>query len=165
MSGALVLFTRDLRVRDQPALAAAVREAETVVPAFVLARQLLARRCGAPNRVAFLLDSRDQLAHDRTSRLSPYLHFGCLSPATLLARADNRAHSYAHARSDDAHAASNPHQGSDSHADSFARQLCWRDFHHQVLAARPDLPHADYRPRRDRWRHDPQPAPSSAAGR
>ena len=27
------------------------------------------------------------------------------------------------------------------------RQLCWRDFHHQVLAARPDLPYADYRPR------------------
>ncbi len=326
MSGALVLFTRDLRVRDQPALAAAVREADSVVPAFVLDRQLLARSCGAPNRVAFLLDSlrdlnsslrqrgarlvlrhgdvveeamrladqsqlsaiyisadctpyarqreqrlavacrrarielrafhgitvvtpgeltptggdhyrvftpywrvwrqqpprpplpaprrismpsavrstrlpslvsltsgppapylapggeeagrkllthwlsrglssydlrRDQLAHDGTSRLSPYLHFGCLSPATLLARADNRARSDAHAHSDphkgsDAHARRDPHEGSDSHADSFARQLCWRDFHHQVLAARPDLPHADYRPRGDRWQHDPQ---------
>ena len=31
----------------------------------------------------------------------------------------------------------------------FARQLCWRDFHRQVLADRPDMPHADYRPRGD----------------
>jgi deoxyribodipyrimidine photo-lyase len=31
------------------------------------------------------------------------------------------------------------------------RQLCWRDFHHQVLAATPSLPSRDYRPRRDRW--------------
>ena len=31
------------------------------------------------------------------------------------------------------------------------RQLCWRDFHHQVLAANPSLPHRDYRPRGDRW--------------
>jgi deoxyribodipyrimidine photo-lyase len=302
---ALVLFTRDLRMRDQPALAAAAREADTIVPAFVLDHQLLAGGCGAPNRVAFLLDSlrdldrslrqrgaqlvvrkgdvveealrlaaqwelskiymsadqapyaqrrekrlaaacrrarielrtypgitvlapgrltpaggdhyrvftpywrawrrqqprpllaaprristppglrstrfpspasltsgrpssdlgarrspelapggesaarellsrwlgrglasydalRDQLPDDGTSRLSPYLHLGCLSPATVLARSVGRAHD-----------------------DSFARQLCWRDFHHQVLAARPDLPHADYRPRGDRWRRDP----------
>ena len=26
------------------------------------------------------------------------------------------------------------------------RQLCWRDFHHQVLAAFPSLPRRDYRP-------------------
>jgi deoxyribodipyrimidine photo-lyase len=36
MKRALVLFTRDLRVRDQPALASAAREAEQIVPAFVL---------------------------------------------------------------------------------------------------------------------------------
>jgi deoxyribodipyrimidine photo-lyase len=35
------------------------------------------------------------------------------------------------------------------------RQLCWRDFFHQVLAARPDAAWADYRPRGDRWRDDP----------
>ena len=33
----------------------------------------------------------------------------------------------------------------------FVRQLCWRDFHHQVLAAFPALPRRDYRPRGDRW--------------
>ena len=31
------------------------------------------------------------------------------------------------------------------------RQLCWRDFHHQVLAAYPPCPSRDYRPRGDRW--------------
>ena len=33
----------------------------------------------------------------------------------------------------------------------FVRQLCWRDFHHQVLAAFPSLPRRDYRARGDRW--------------
>jgi deoxyribodipyrimidine photo-lyase len=30
--------------------------------------------------------------------------------------------------------------------------LCWRDFHHQVLAARPEASVRDYRSRGDRWR-------------
>jgi deoxyribodipyrimidine photo-lyase len=71
----------------------------------------------------------DNLAADATSRLSPYLHFGALSPGEVLARVEDR-------------------RG----LEAFARQLCWRDFHHQVLAARPDLPYADYRPGRRRWR-------------
>ena len=296
MKRALVLFTRDLRVRDQPALAAAVRDAEEIVPAFVLDRELLARSCGSPNRVAFLLESlqdlqrsladrgaalivrhgeivrealalahewdvsaiymsadatpyarareqrllracqrarialqtfaginviapgaltptggdhyrvftpywrvwraasmrtveraprrltipaglcstpipkrvsltsnacspqlqpggetaaraqlrrwlriraerydalHDDLAGDGTSRLSAYMHFGCLSAATILERSG----------------------GCDA-AEDFARQICWRDFHSQVLAARADMTHADYRPRGDRWRRD-----------
>jgi deoxyribodipyrimidine photo-lyase len=296
MNTALVLFTRDLRVHDQAALAAAAREGEHVLPVFVFDDQLLRGRCSAPNRLAFLLDSladldrslrergarlvvrrgelvreamrlarssgaeaifisedvsayarrrhcllaeacererielrafpgvavvpageltpsgggdhyrvftpywrawralprferaaaprrvslpegirasslpslksltrvrpspelpaggeraglarlkrwlprglaeyeerHDDLAADRTSHLSPFLHFGCLSAATVLARAESR---------------------SGPGGEAFARQLCWRDFHHQVLAARPDLPRADYRPRGDRW--------------
>ncbi len=294
--GALVLFTRDLRVRDHQALLAATREYEVLLPAFVLDRDLLAGSCGAPNRVAFLLDClsdldsslrerggrlivcegdlveeamrlveehslsaihmsadftpyaqgrrqrlehacdrarvrlcchpgvtvhapgeitptgrdhyrvftpywrvwsrrdpgetmraprkismptssvhlqpipkleslvrespspelqpggeeagrrqlerwlghagayeelHDDLPAEGTSRLSAYLHFGCLSPRALLARADTAGA-----------------------AEGFARQLCWRDFHHQVLAARPDIPSHDYRPRGDRWRRD-----------
>jgi deoxyribodipyrimidine photo-lyase len=70
----------------------------------------------------------DDLANDATSHLSPYLHFGCLSVNEVLARVDDR-----------------------SGLDGFVRQLCWRDFHHQVLAARPDIPHNDYRSRRRRW--------------
>ncbi len=49
----VVLFTRDLRLHDQPALAAAVERAERVVPLFVLDDAVLAT-FGAPNRLAFL---------------------------------------------------------------------------------------------------------------
>ena len=198
LSCAVVLFTRDLRVRDQAALAAAVREAERVVPMFVLDNALLRGPCGAPNRLSFLLDclhdldgslrergarlvlrrgdpveealrvagecgagaihlsddysayarrrherlerwlrsglagyeeGRDRLAVDGTSHLSADLHFGCLSPSVVLDRVAGR-----------------PGAG------VFIRQLCWRDFHHQVLSARPDLPRVDYRGRGDRWR-------------
>jgi deoxyribodipyrimidine photo-lyase len=291
---ALVLFTRDLRVRDQQALSCAAREYEQVIPAFVLDRELLGGSCGAPNRVAFLLQSLgdldrslkqrgarllvrhgdvveetmrlvheyglsaihmsadvtpyarqrelrlaraceqarvdlrthpgvtvvpagailpgggdhyrvftpywrvwhelpsaplahaprritlpprvragrlpkladttggscspnlqaggetagraqfdrwlardashhrelgDDLARTATSRLGAYLHFGCLSANAVLERS-----------------------GGHPAGEAFARQLCWRDFHHQVLAARPELPRLDYRPRNDRWR-------------
>jgi deoxyribodipyrimidine photo-lyase len=81
-------------------------------------------------------EERDDLARDATSRLSPYLHFGCVSARTVLARS------------------AGPGGRVDGAAEPFVRQLCWRDFHRQVLAGRPDMPHADYRPRGDRWRHD-----------
>ncbi len=50
----LVLFTRDLRIRDQPALALASRESTEVVPLFVLDPELLG---SSPNRHRFLLES------------------------------------------------------------------------------------------------------------
>jgi deoxyribodipyrimidine photo-lyase len=53
MRTAIALFTRDLRVQDNPALAAAVREAERVVPLFVRDDAVDA----APNRLAFLHES------------------------------------------------------------------------------------------------------------
>ena len=56
MSGALVLFTRDLRVRDQPALAAAVREFDVSCRRSCSTASCCAGRCGAPNRLAFLRD-------------------------------------------------------------------------------------------------------------
>lgn len=74
----------------------------------------------------------DDLAADATSHLSPYLHFGCVSATEILTRLDY----------------------SDPGAQAFARQLCWRDFHHQVLAARPDAAAADYRPRGTHWTTD-----------
>lgn len=308
MSSAVVLFTRDLRVRDQPALAAAAREAERVVPLFVLDDVLLRGSCGSANRLVFLLDSLRDLdgsLRERGARLvlrrgdpveealrvvgecdasaihmsddysayarrrhrrlaaecerdgvrlwvhagvtviepgelapgggdhyrvfTPYwrawseqprrashpaprkltlprgvraggipslphlsrgtpspdlprggeaaarkrlerwlrgglacydaerdvlaaiagtshigadLHFGCLSPAAVLARVEGRPGGQA-----------------------FARQLCWRDFHHQVLAARPDLPRVDYRGRGDRWRRSKRLAEAWRQGR
>jgi deoxyribodipyrimidine photo-lyase len=72
--------------------------------------------------------TRDDLAADGTSRLSPYLHFGCVSPLELVTRA----------------------RGSES----FLRQLCWRDFYLQLLAANPRTPAENLNERGDDWRDD-----------
>ncbi len=74
---------------------------------------------------------RDDLAGDDSSRLSPWLHFGCLSALELATEASSR-----------------------DGGDAFVRQLCWRDFHHQVHNATPGLPREDYRGHGDRWRSD-----------
>ncbi|GAA1938053.1 cryptochrome/photolyase family protein [Kitasatospora viridis] len=86
----------------------------------------------------------DDLAADATSRFSPYLHFGCLSPTELATRARQR-------------------EGAGAQA--FVRQLAWRDFHHQVLAARPDAARHDYRAREDRWHQDEAEAEAWRQGR
>jgi deoxyribodipyrimidine photo-lyase len=57
----VVLFNRDLRVHDHPALAEAARAAETVVPLFVVDDALLASGFAVPNRAAFLVDSLTDL--------------------------------------------------------------------------------------------------------
>ncbi len=73
--------------------------------------------------------TRDDLAADATSRMSPYLHFGCVSPTTV---------------------------ASTVQSEEYLRQLCWRDFYHQVLHAFPDLPRRNYRRSApDDWRDDP----------
>ncbi|QUH02522.1 deoxyribodipyrimidine photo-lyase [Saccharopolyspora erythraea] len=76
-------------------------------------------------------ERHDDLAADATSQLSPYLHFGCLSARELADRA-----------------------GRGEGPEAFVRQLAWRDFHHQVLAARPEAVREDYRPHGDRWHRD-----------
>jgi len=60
VAAGVVLFTRDLRVHDNPALHAACEECEHVVPLFVLDDTVL-ERFGAANRVAFLLDALHDL--------------------------------------------------------------------------------------------------------
>nr|BFE87055.1 hypothetical protein GCM10020093_096560 [Planobispora longispora] len=72
-------------------------------------------------------DGKDDLAGDRTSRLGPYLRLGCVSPLELESLAENG---------------------------EFVRQLCWRDFYHQVTSAFPRIDRDDYRPRGTRWRDD-----------
>ena len=73
---------------------------------------------------------RDALADDATSRLSPYLHFGCVSPLAVVSMVDG--------------------------AEEFVRQVCWRDFYHQVLASFPALTSTAYRPGTvEKWRNDP----------
>jgi len=74
-------------------------------------------------------ERHDDLPGDATARISPYLHFGCLSPVDVVRGA-----------------------GRSAGAAAFVRQLAWRDFHLQVLAARPHVAQRDYRHRGDRWR-------------
>src|SRR6478735_7516646 len=58
MQVAVVLFTRDLRVHDNPALAAAIEAAEAVLPLFVVDDGIGSTRFGsAPGRRAFLQES------------------------------------------------------------------------------------------------------------
>jgi len=72
----------------------------------------------------------NDLAADATSRLSSYLHFGCLSPLTVATACAG--------------------------SEEFVRQLCWRDFFHQLLAGFPELPRRALRPgAADVWRDDP----------
>jgi deoxyribodipyrimidine photo-lyase len=82
-------------------------------------------------------DGRDDLAADATSRLSPYLRFGCLSASEVATRA-----------------------ASSHGSDPFVRQLAWRDFFLQLLA---DDPRLAWRSLRDRVGVAPPPvAPERA---
>ena len=57
-----MLFTRDLRVHDHPALMAACADADRVVPLFVFDDHVYGHAIASPNKMAFLLDSVDDLA-------------------------------------------------------------------------------------------------------
>jgi deoxyribodipyrimidine photolyase len=57
MAASMMLFTRDLRLADNPALGAAVAAAPAAVPLFVLDDDLLARWTAPANRLSFLHDS------------------------------------------------------------------------------------------------------------
>jgi deoxyribodipyrimidine photo-lyase len=73
--------------------------------------------------------ARDDLAADATSKLSIPLHLGLLSPLEVATRSRNPA---------------------------FVRQLAWRDFFAQLLAANPRSATEDLRPGRRRWLDDPE---------
>jgi deoxyribodipyrimidine photo-lyase len=77
-------------------------------------------------------DGRNDLAGDRTSRLSPYLHFGCISPTEVAARVDLRRAGH----------------------ETFLSQLCWREYNHQLTWGVDDIGHTSIRPRGDDWRDD-----------
>jgi deoxyribodipyrimidine photolyase len=73
MRTAVVLFTRDLRVQDHPALATAAREADRVVPLFVVDERILAAGFAVPHRAAFLADALadlDEALRERGGRLA-----------------------------------------------------------------------------------------------
>lgn len=77
-------------------------------------------------------DTRNHLGVDGTSKLSHHLHLGTISATELAHRVERQQ----------------PGQ------EAFLQELCWRDFNHQMLAARPDLIHADIRTKHDRWDDD-----------
>jgi deoxyribodipyrimidine photo-lyase len=66
---------------------------------------------------------RDRPGREGTSRLSPYLRFGCIHPRQLLARLDLK--NADHRR--------------------FATELCWREFYADVLFHRPETARSAYR--------------------
>ena len=88
-------------------------------------------RAWARDHLADYVQNHDDLAGDRTSRISPYLHFGCLSPLEVAARLAHRPG-----------------------GDAFVRQLAWRDFHMETTASFPALPSEELRPRGRLWLHD-----------
>lgn len=95
-----------------------------------------------PGHLADYPQLHDDLALDATSRISADLHLGCLSPLEIATRLRDRPG-----------------------GEPFVRQLCWRDFFAQILAARPEVATVDYRERGYRWRTDPAAFEAWQAGR
>jgi deoxyribodipyrimidine photo-lyase len=84
---------------------------------------------------------RDQLGQDATSRLSPHLHWGEISPVQIKAAIDGAA-----ARDPSFHV----------DADKFMAELGWREFSYTLLFHWPTLPEQNWREDFDRfpWRTD-----------
>lgn len=119
-----------------------VRDVSPGVPAGGEARARSRLTAWLRSGIAGYADGHDDLAGDLTSRLSPHFHFGTLSAVEAVHRAGKK---------------------DGPGAAAFVRQLCWRDFHHQVLAARPAAALRDYRDRHDRWRSEDEAADDIAA--
>ena len=134
-----------LRVPRRPALPAPAsvpappRLVETRLP--TLEELGLAQTCASPARggeregrhmirrfmfeqVAEYRSGREELDGDGSSRLSPYLHLGCISPRELEQRL-----------------------GDGPGPEAFRRQLCWRDFYAHMLAHFPDNAQREFQPR------------------
>ncbi|MDQ2870758.1 MAG: DNA photolyase family protein [Acidobacteriota bacterium] len=116
--------------RDLPAEALAPRGGESE------AGRLLSGFC--ERSLASYDTERNRPGREGTSRLSPHLHFGTISPRTVRARVLESARS--------------PRE-----AGAFLRELAWRDFYHHVLFHSPRVATQSFRPEMDAlaWRTDP----------
>jgi deoxyribodipyrimidine photo-lyase len=82
-------------------------------------------------------EEHDALGNDRTSRLSPYLHFGCVSVREIEQRLPRGVG-----------------------PDAFQRQLCWRDFYAHVLLHYPRNARSEFQQRyrgKIRWSYAKRP--------
>ncbi|SFW62493.1 cryptochrome/photolyase family protein [Amycolatopsis australiensis] len=84
--------------------------------------------------LATYAEDRDRPDLAGTTRLSPYLRWGCVHPRTLLADLDGSAG-----------------------ARALRTELCWREFHADVLWHRPETARENYDKRFDRMKHDDDP--------
>jgi deoxyribodipyrimidine photo-lyase len=112
---------------ELPTLAALGLEQEVAEPApggERAARERLRRWLAGP--VDGYGDGHDTLTGEYVSRLSPYLHFGCISPREIEHRS-----------------------GRGAGAQAFLRQLCWRDFYAHVLGHFPRNARSEFQ---DRYR-------------
>jgi deoxyribodipyrimidine photo-lyase len=85
--------------------------------------------------------SRDFPARDATSRLSPHLRLGTLSPRTVFAAAEK---------------AGREHPASIKSTDIFVNELIWRDFYRQILWHYPHVARGCFRPQYDelKWENN-----------
>ena len=85
--------------------------------------------------------TRDEPGDNATSRLSPHLHFGEIGPRQVWRAVESAAHRQ-------------PKRS--SAADKYLVELAWRDFNHELLFHRPDLPTKSFKPAFDAfpWRTD-----------
>ncbi len=86
-------------------------------------------------RLTSYVEARDELGQSATSRLSPHLHFGEISPTQIWAALDPDANG----------------------ADKFLAEIGWREFSHHLLFHWPSLPEANWRKQFDAfpWRDGP----------
>jgi len=134
----------DLEVGPMPSLADLT--AGAVAPSLAPGGEVAARA-----RLAWWMDGpvdeyaegRNRMAEDATSRLSTALHLGALSVTEVAAGLDARRPGH----------------------EAFLQELCWRDFNHQLLDARPDIAVNDIRTKDDRWRDAPEELAAWQEGR
>ena len=90
-------------------------------------------------------DGRDRMDDDGTSRLSPYLRFGMLSPRAAATAAHETMHSASEA-------------GGTAGAETWLSELVWRDFYNDILHHFPHVHGSSFRPAYEaiRWRNDEQ---------
>ena len=83
---------------------------------------------------------RDLPDTEGTSRLSPHLHWGEIGPRQVFRAIEAAGH----------------HHHRHSQAEKFLAELGWREFNHQILAERPDVPEKNFKPAFDAfpWRTD-----------